>query len=102
MGEPKKKDKVLLSTLEAGKLIHRGYKTYLAHVMDKRSENQVQLPYFSIVRDFTNVFPENLPGLPLDREIQFEIELAPGTSPISKEPYRIAPVMLKELHKQLS
>ena len=86
MDEPKKKDKVLLSALEVRKLIHGGREAYLTHVVDKRSENQVQLPNVSIVRDFTNMFPKDLPGLPPDCEIKFEIELAPATSLISKTP----------------
>ena len=54
-----------------------------------------------IVRDFLEVFPEELPGLPPDREIEFVIELLSGTAPISKAPYRMAPAELKELRKQL-
>ena len=52
LGEPKKKDKILLLTLEARKLIHGGCEAYLAYVIDKRSENQVQFPDVSIVKDF--------------------------------------------------
>ena len=47
------------------------------------------------------VFPEELPGLPAEREILFEIELLPGTAPVSKAPYRMAPAELKELQTQL-
>ncbi|WVZ97578.1 hypothetical protein U9M48_043104 [Paspalum notatum var. saurae] len=54
-----------------------------------------------IVRDFPDVFPEELPGLPPDRDVEFRIELVPGTSPISKRPYRMAPDELKELKTQL-
>ena len=61
----------------------------------------MQLPDVLIVKDFKVVFPKNLPGLPPDHEIEFEIKLAPGTSPISKEPYRMAPAELKDLHKKL-
>ena len=99
LDKPKKKDKVLLSTLEARKLIHGGCEAYLAHVVDKMSENQVQLPDVPIVKDFMKVFPKDLLGLPVDYKIKFEIELAPGTSPILKAPYRMAPTELKELHK---
>ncbi|KAL8098157.1 hypothetical protein AgCh_031074 [Apium graveolens] len=45
-----------------------------------------------VVNKFEDVFPKNLPGLPPDREIEFAIELAPGTTPVSKAPYRLAPV----------
>ncbi|KAL8104423.1 hypothetical protein AgCh_028583 [Apium graveolens] len=54
-----------------------------------------------IVNEFEDVFPENLPGLPPDREIEFAIELAPGMAPVSKAPYRLAPVEMKELASQL-
>ena len=48
-----------------------------------------------------NVFPDDLPGLPLDREGEFAINLVPNTTPISKPPYRMAPLELEELKKQL-
>ena len=54
-----------------------------------------------IVRDFLEVFPEALSGLPPNRKIEFIIELIPGTTPISKAPYRMAPTELKELKTQL-
>ncbi|WVZ75658.1 hypothetical protein U9M48_023693 [Paspalum notatum var. saurae] len=54
-----------------------------------------------VVRDFPDVFPEELPGLPLDRDVEFRIELVPGTASISKRPYRMAPDELKELKTQL-
>ena len=50
-----------------------------------------------VVREYPEVFPEDLPGLPLSRELNFGIELAPGTQLISKAPYRMAPTKLKEL-----
>ncbi|XP_009791291.2 uncharacterized protein [Nicotiana sylvestris] len=54
-----------------------------------------------IVNKFPEVFPEDLPGIPPDREIDFGIDLLPGTKPISIPPYRMAPVELKELKVQL-
>ncbi|WVZ93795.1 LOW QUALITY PROTEIN: hypothetical protein U9M48_039750 [Paspalum notatum var. saurae] len=53
-----------------------------------------------IVCEFPDVFPEELPGLPPDRDVEFRIELVPGTAPISKRPYRMAPDGLKELKTQ--
>jgi hypothetical protein len=46
-------------------------------------------------------FPDELPGMPPDRDIEFAIELQPGTAPISKRPYRMPPAELVELKKQL-
>jgi hypothetical protein len=55
-----------------------------------------------VVRDFPDVFPEELPGMPLDREVEFVIDLLPGTTPISKQPYKMSVEELKELKKQLT
>src|SRR5699024_9300898 len=54
-----------------------------------------------VVRDYPDVFPDELPGMPPDRDIEFAIELQPGTTPISKRPYRMPPTELAELKKQL-
>ena len=55
----------------------------------------------AVVKEFPDVFPKDLPGLPPDREIEFAIVLIPGTEPIHKAPYRMAPVELQELKTQL-
>jgi hypothetical protein len=54
-----------------------------------------------VVSDFPHVFPEDLPGTPPDRDIEFSIELIPGTAPISKRPYRMDVKNLAELKKQI-
>jgi hypothetical protein len=54
-----------------------------------------------VVCDYLDVFPDELPGMPPDRDIEFAIELQPGTAPISKRPYRMPPAELAELKKQL-
>ena len=54
-----------------------------------------------MVRDFPDVFPEELPGMPPDRDIEFLIELLPGTGPISKRPYRMPANDLVEIKKQI-
>jgi hypothetical protein len=54
-----------------------------------------------VVCDYPDVFPDELPGMPPDRNIEFAIELQPGTAPISKRPYRMPPAELAELKKQL-
>ena len=62
-------------------------------------EDEVR-PYLDLPRvvcEYVNVFPDELPGLPPQRAIDFGIELHPGTSPISMTPYRMAPVELQEL-----
>jgi hypothetical protein len=54
-----------------------------------------------VVNEYPDVFPEELPGMPPDRDIEFVIDLIPGTSPIAKRPYRMAASELTELKKQL-
>ncbi|GJY18914.1 putative reverse transcriptase domain-containing protein [Tanacetum coccineum] len=66
-----------------------------AKVGDKKQEEIV------VVRDFPKVFLDDLSGLPPIREIEFQIELIPGATPVSKSPYRLAPSELEELSGQL-
>ena len=54
-----------------------------------------------VVCDFPDVFPEELPGVPPDRDVEFVIDLIPGTVPIARRPYKMAPLELAELKKQL-
>jgi hypothetical protein len=54
-----------------------------------------------VVYKYPDVFPDELPGMPPDRDIEFAIELQPGTAPIYKRPYRMPPAELAELKKQL-
>ncbi|GJT19692.1 putative reverse transcriptase domain-containing protein [Tanacetum coccineum] len=66
-----------------------------AKASDKKQEEIV------VVRDFLEVFPDDLSGLPPIREIEFWIELTPGATPVAKSPYRLAPSKLEELSGQL-
>jgi hypothetical protein len=55
-----------------------------------------------VIKDFSDVFPEELPGMPPDSEVEFVIDLLPGTAPISKRPYNMSVEELKELKKHLT
>ncbi|XP_059658586.1 WAT1-related protein At4g08290-like [Cornus florida] len=79
-----------------GKLLKKGCRGYLAYVVDTENKDMT-LKNVPVVREFTDVFPEELSGLPVDREVDFTIELVPGTTPISIVPYQMAPTELKEL-----
>jgi hypothetical protein len=61
----------------------------------------VQLENIPVVCEYPDVFPDDLPGMPQDRDVEFVIELQPGTAPISKRPYRMPPKELAELKNQL-
>ena len=81
--------------LEARKLVSKGCIYHLVRVHD----SSVEIPLFQsvpIVREFPEVFPDDLPGIPPEREIDFGIDLIPDTRPISIPPYRMAPAELKE------
>ena len=85
--------------MKAHSSLEKGCEGYLAYIMgDDKDEKLEDIP---IVRDFPDVFPEKLVGLPPKREVEFTIELVSGTTPISKEPYRMALLELNELKTQL-
>jgi hypothetical protein len=86
---------------------HRG-KTVTCHIRPRLPDptihslkvgNPKDVP---IVKEYLDVFPEELPDMPPHREIEFVIDLAPGTAPIAKRPYRMAATELAELKKQLN
>ena len=86
--------------MSAQRYLRKGYEAYLAYVINtKEVEKKVEL--VPVVCEFTDVFPEELSGLPPVREVEFGIDLIPGTAPISIAPYRMAPTELKELKSQL-
>ena len=60
-----------------------------------------EMEQIPVVKAFMDVFPDELSGLPPDREIEFVIDLVPGTTSISKAPYRMASIEMKELMVQL-
>jgi hypothetical protein len=65
------------------------------------SLKEAKLEDILVVNEFMDVFPQELPGMPPDREIEFTIDLKPGIAPISQAPYKMGPKELKELKEQL-
>ena len=86
----------LINAMTASKMLRKGCQGYLAFVVDKRQEG-TRLEDIPIVKEF----PDDISGLPLDREVEFTIDLITGTEPISIHPYRMAPTELRELKAQL-
>ncbi|GJW38504.1 putative reverse transcriptase domain-containing protein, partial [Tanacetum coccineum] len=77
---------------------------FLAHVTTKGTEDKSEkkrLEDVPIVRDFPEVFPEDLSGLPLTRQVEFLIDLISGAAPVARAPYRLAPYKMKQLSDQL-
>ncbi|GKA59197.1 putative reverse transcriptase domain-containing protein [Tanacetum coccineum] len=78
----------------------RGSQLFLAQVTEKEPSKK-QLQDVPVIRNFPEVFPDDLPGLPPPRQVEFRIELVPGAAPVARAPYRLAPSELKELSDQL-
>ena len=97
IGTPKGK---FISYLKARKMMSKGYICHLVRVKYIDVEPPT-LPSIPVVNEFPDVFPEDLPGLPPAREIEFGIDVIPDTKPISIPPYIMAPAELRELKEQL-
>ncbi|GJS05453.1 putative reverse transcriptase domain-containing protein [Tanacetum coccineum] len=74
--------------------------TLIIRVMEKKSDEK-RLEDIPVVKEFLDVFPEDLPGLPPVRQVEFQIDLIPGAAPVARTPYRLAPSEMQELSNQL-
>ncbi|GJR40375.1 putative reverse transcriptase domain-containing protein [Tanacetum coccineum] len=82
------------------KYLLKGCPIFLAHVTMKKTEDkskEKRLDDVPIVQDFPKVFPDDLPGIPPTRQVEFQIDLIPGAAPVARAPYRLAPSEMKEL-----
>ncbi|GJS85404.1 hypothetical protein Tco_0751945 [Tanacetum coccineum] len=73
----------------------------MIQVTEKEKSDEKRLEDIFIVREFPKVFPEDLPGLPPVRQVEFQIDLIPGATPVARAPYRLAPSKMQELSNQL-
>ncbi|XP_012482800.1 uncharacterized protein LOC105797361 [Gossypium raimondii] len=90
----------IISAIKASKLLRQGCTACLAYVFNSDSVGS-QCSQIRTVCQFPDVFPEELPGVPPNREVEFAIEVYPGTAPIFIPPYRMSPTELKKLKVQL-
>ena len=94
----------VISAIDARRFLRKGCSAYLAYVIDTEVQ-ELRLEDIPIVQEFPDVFPDvfldELPGMPPNREIEFSIDLVPRTALISIAPYRMAPAELKELKIKL-
>ena len=86
--------------MQARQLLRKGCEAFLALVLDSK-RGQVDVEKILVVKEFHDAFPEELPGIPPEREVDLSIEVVHGTTPISRAPYCMAPTELKELKTQL-
>nr|GEV52136.1 hypothetical protein [Tanacetum cinerariifolium] len=96
----KAKDCRSKNVVSARKYIERGSQLFIAQVT-KKEPTKKQLQDVPMICNFPEVFPDDLPGLPPHRQVEFKIELIPGAAPVAYAPYRLAPSELKEFSDQL-
>ncbi|KAD7476918.1 hypothetical protein E3N88_00054 [Mikania micrantha] len=99
-GDQAKRNVKIISCMKARKYLRKQCGAFLAHVIEK-DKKTIKIQDVPIVRDFAVVFPDDLPGLPPERSVQFRIDLIPGATPVAKSPYRLAPSEMQELSNQL-
>ncbi|KAH0746217.1 hypothetical protein KY285_007874 [Solanum tuberosum] len=90
----------IISFIRARKLVGQGCLAYMAHIWDVEVESP-SIESIHVVSEFREVFSNNMAGMPPDRDIDFCIDLEPGTRPISIPPYHMALVDLRELKAQI-
>jgi hypothetical protein len=90
-----------ISTLQMKKYCKKGCPLYAIQVLEYVEDDKPNLEDHPILREYRDVFPEEVPGLPPRRDIDFSIELAPGAVPVSRTPYRMSTPELVELKLQL-
>nr|GFC29573.1 putative reverse transcriptase domain-containing protein [Tanacetum cinerariifolium] len=94
----------IISCAKTQKYMLKGCQVFLAHVTTKEAEGKSEkkrLENVPIIRDFREVFPKDLLGLPSTRKVVFQIDLIPGAAPVARAPYRLVPSEMKELSEQL-
>ncbi|GJT87368.1 putative reverse transcriptase domain-containing protein [Tanacetum coccineum] len=99
-GDRSKTQLNLISCIKTERYISRGCQVFMIQVMEKKSDEK-KLEDIPVVKEFPDVFPEDLPGLPPVRQVEFQIDLIPGAAPVARTPYRLAPSEMQELSNQL-
>ncbi|GKC86413.1 putative reverse transcriptase domain-containing protein, partial [Tanacetum coccineum] len=90
----------IVSCIKTQKYIKKGCELFLVQVTEQESKEK-RLEDVPVIRDFPEVFPDELPGLPPPRQVEFRIDLIPGAKPVARAPYHLARSKMKELSKQL-
>ncbi|GJV04548.1 putative reverse transcriptase domain-containing protein [Tanacetum coccineum] len=94
----------IISCTKTQKYLLKGCHVFLAQITKKKDEDNSEengLEDVPIVRDFPEVFPEDLLGVPPTRKVEFQIDLIPGAAPVARAPYQLPPSEMKELTDQL-
>ncbi|GKA08541.1 putative nucleotidyltransferase, ribonuclease H [Tanacetum coccineum] len=99
-GDQSKTPLSLISCIKTERYISQGCQVFVIQVMEKKSDEK-RLEDIPVVREFLEVFPEDLPSLPPIRQVEFQIDLIPGAEPVTRAPYRLAASEMQELSNQL-
>ncbi|KAJ9552788.1 hypothetical protein OSB04_016833 [Centaurea solstitialis] len=99
-GDRPGKELRLMWCIKAHKYLRKKYFAFVALVSERKSEER-RIQDIPVVKDYLEVFPDNFPGLPPPRQVEFQIDLVPGAAPVAKASYRLAPTEMQELSNQL-
>ncbi|KAL4555554.1 hypothetical protein LXL04_038176 [Taraxacum kok-saghyz] len=101
-GDVSRRRVAICSTARARRYLQHSGVGYLAYIVDSRDDGAKKtLEEVAVIHEFGDVFPDNLPGIPPERQVEFRFDLVPGAAPVAKAPYRLAPPEMKELYAQL-
>ena len=90
-----------ISAKQLKKFCWKNCRVYVAHVLEATENDTPRLEGFHVLQEFRDVFPDEILGLPSNRDIDFTIELVPGAALVSKTPYRMSTPKMLELKMQL-
>ncbi|KAJ9545268.1 hypothetical protein OSB04_024975 [Centaurea solstitialis] len=99
-GERPNRSLGIVSCMKAHSYLRKRYIAFLVQVVGKKPEAK-KLEDIPVVRNYSEVFPDELPGLPPTRQVEFRIDLISGATPVAKAPYRLAPAEMPELSNQI-
>ncbi|GKD76990.1 hypothetical protein Tco_1339611 [Tanacetum coccineum] len=94
----------IISCTKAQEYLSKGCDVFLAHITTKEAKDKSEgkrLEDVPIIKDFPELFPKDLPGIPPARQVEFQIDLVLGAAPVARAPYRLTPSKMKELAEQL-
>ena len=100
-GERPQHGPILCFAARARRCLHQSCSGLVSYVMDTHDKGKATVDDVLVVRDYLDLFLEDLPRVPPDRQVEFRIDLVPRATPIAKEPYRLAPPKMHELSTRL-
>ncbi|XP_071695222.1 uncharacterized protein [Rutidosis leptorrhynchoides] len=90
----------IILIMKSKKYLAKGYESFLAYVIDAKKDQKTVFD-IPVVSEYSEVFPDELPGLPPVREVEYKINLVSGATPVAKAPYRLAPSEIREMMSQI-